>query len=261
MNEPKPRSGPNLASPDLEERHAVRGRQRGDRSVQIVRPAQREFERNWWKLRRSERGSRWRAALNGLGTAATAIVALVVGAAKFGLGAWMVLVLIPALIALMWAINHHYRSVEDALTLDKPHTALPRRASPRVLVLLARLDRASLKALAYARSIAPLVTAVHVTDDPAEGERIRARWRSLELDGDTDLVILESPYRALIPPLVAYVDALQKQEPERSITVVLSEFVPRHPWEYLLHNQAALRLKLRLFFRPNTVVIDVPYHV
>jgi amino acid transporter len=168
---------------------------------------------------------------------------------------------IPALIALMWAINRHYRSVEDALTVDKPHPALPRRASPRVLVLLARLDRASLESLAYARSIAPLVTAVHVTDDPAEGERIRARWQSLELDGDTELVILESPYRALIPPLVAYIDALQKQEPERSITVVLSEFVPRHPWEYLLHNHAALRLKLRLFFRPNTVVIDVPYHV
>lgn len=90
---------------------------------------------------------------------------------------------------------------------------------------------------------------------------MRSRWRSLEVDGDTDLVILESPYRALIPPLVAYIDALQKQEPQRSITVVLSEFVPRRPWEYLLHNQAALRLKLRLFFRPNTVVIDVPYHV
>ena len=130
-----------------------------------------------------------------------------------------------------------------------------------MLVLLARLDRASLEALAYARSIAPLVTAVHVTDDPAEGDRMRSRWRSLEVDGDTDLVILESPYRALIPPLVAYIDALQKQEPQRSITVVLSEFVPRRPWEYLLHNQAALRLKLRLFFRPNTVVIDVPYHV
>jgi hypothetical protein len=199
--------------------------------------------------------------LNGLGAVATAIVALVVGGAKFALGAWMVLVLIPGLIALMWAINHHYRSVEDALTLEQPHVALPRRPSPRVLVLLARLDRASLEALAYARSIAPLVTAVHVTDVPADGERIRERWRSLDIDGDADLVILESPFRALIPPLVAYIDALQKQEPERSITVVLSEFVPRHPWEYLLHNQAALRLKLRLFFRPNTVVIDVPYHV
>jgi amino acid transporter len=217
--------------------------------------------RHWWKLRRTDRGWRWRAALNGLGAVATAMVALVVGAAKFALGAWMVLVLIPALIALMWAINRHYRSVEDALTLDQPHVALQRRASPRVLVLVARLDRASLEALAYARSIAPHVTAVHVTDDPAEGERMRGRWGALDIDGDTDLVILESPYRALVPPLVAYIDALQKQEPERSLTVVLSEFVPRHPWEYLLHNQAALRLKLRLFFRPNTVVIDVPYHV
>jgi amino acid transporter len=217
--------------------------------------------RHWWKLRGTEGGWRWRAALNGLGAVATAIVALVVGAAKFAIGAWMVLVLIPALIGLLWAINHHYRSVEDALTLDNRQTALPRRTSPRVLVLLARLDRASLEALAYARSIAPLVTAVHVTDDPAEGDRLRGRWRSLEVDGDTNLVILESPYRSLIPPLVAYIDALQKQEPERSITVVLSEFVPRRPWEYLLHNQAALRLKLRLFFRPNTVVIDVPYHV
>jgi amino acid transporter len=217
--------------------------------------------RHWWKLRAAERGWRWRAALNGLGAVATAIVAIVVGAAKFALGAWMVLVLIPALIAVMWAISRHYRSVEDALTLDHPHSVLPRRAAPRVLVLLARLDRASLEALAYARSIAPLVTAVHVTDDQTEGERIRDRWRSLDIDGDTDLVILESPYRALIPPLVAYIDALQKQEPLRPITVVLSEFVPRRPWEYLLHNQAALRLKLRLFFRPNTVVIDVPYHV
>jgi amino acid transporter len=217
--------------------------------------------RRWWRLRETDRGWRWRAALNGLGAVATAIVALVVVTAKFALGAWMVLVLIPALIALMWAINRHYSSVEDALTLERPHIALPRRASPRVLVLLARLDRASLEALAYARSIAPHVTAVHVTDDPAEGERMRGRWADLDVDGDTDLVILESPYRALIPPLVAYIDALQKQEPERSLTVVLSEFVPRHPWEYLLHNQAALRLKLRLFFRPNTVVIDVPYHV
>src|SRR2546425_1475879 len=217
--------------------------------------------RHWWKLRGTERGWRWRAGLNALGAVATTVVAVVVGVAKFALGAWMVLVLIPLLIALMWAINRHYRKVEDALTLDRPDASLPRRAAPRVLVLLARLDLASLEALGYARSIAPLVTAVHVTDDPAEAERMRARWRQLDVDGDTDLVILESPYRALIPPLAADIDALQSQDPQRPITAVLSEFVPRRPWEYLLHNQAALRLKLRLFFRPNTVVIDVPYHV
>jgi len=217
--------------------------------------------RHWWRLRASERGWRWRAAMNALGASATGVVALVVGIAKFALGAWMVLVLIPLLIALMWAINRHYRSIEDALTLERPDERLPRRAAPRVLVLLSRLDRASLASVAYARSIAPFVTAVHVTDDLATGERLRDRWRALDVDGDTELVVLESPYRALVPPLVAYIDALQAQDPERPITVVLSEFVPRWPWEYLLHNQAALRLKLRLFFRPNTVVIDVPYHV
>ena len=178
------------------------------------------------KLRRTERGWRWRARLNAIG-----------------------------------AINGHDRLIEDALTLDRSDTALPRRAAPRVLVLVARLDRASLGALAYARSIAPLVTAVHVTDDPREGERMRRRWRALQVDGDTDLVILESPCRALIQPLLAYIDALQAQDPERPITIVLSELVPRWPWEYLLHNQTALRLKLRFFLRPNTVVIDVPYHI
>ncbi len=74
-------------------------------------------------------------------------------------------------------------------------------------------------------------------------------------------VPLTSLFRVLIPPLVAYIDAFAAQDPERPITVVLSEFVPRHVWDYLLHNQSALGLKLRLFFRPNTVVIDVPYHV
>ena len=143
----------------------------------------------------------------------------------------------------------------------RPMPALRPQAGTRVLVLLARLDRASLRALAYARSLASVVTAVHVTHDPAEGEGIRGRWRALDLAGDTELVILESPSRTLIPPLVAYIDALQAQDPERPITVVLSELVPRRPWEYLLHNQAALRLKLRLFFRPNTVVVDVPCHV
>ena len=126
---------------------------------------------------------------------------------------------------------------------------------------IGRLDRATLEALAFAGSITKSVTAVHVTDDPAAAERMKARWRELDLGEDVELVIVESPYRALIQPLLAYVDALASQDPDRPITVVLSEFVPRRPWEYLLHNQAALRLKVRLFFRPNTVVVDVPYHV
>jgi hypothetical protein len=145
------------------------------------------------------------------------------------------------------------------LTLERADTPLPRMAVPNVIVPVARLDRAALRALAFARSISSDVTAVHVTDDAGAAEHMRERWRARD-DGIV-LVVIESPYRALIPPLLAYVDARGQQDPERPITMVLAEFVPRHFWEYVLHNQTALRLKLRLFFRPNTVVIDVPYHL
>ena len=214
--------------------------------------------RHWW-VRRNEPRWQLRAAINGVGAVTTGIVAVEVGIAKFALGAWMVLVLIPALIALMWGISRHYREVGDALTLERIDTPLPRVAVPHVVVPLARLDRAALAALAYARSISLDVTALHVTDDVAEAERMRKRWNARG-DG-IPLVIVESPYRALIPPLLAYLDDREKADPERPITVVLAEFVPRRFWDYLLHNQTALRLKLRLFFRPNTVVVDVPYHL
>ena len=184
---------------------------------------------------------------------------VVVGIAKFALGAWMVLVLIPLLIALMWSIYRHYRSVEEALTLDRPDTRLPERSPPHVLVPVSRLDRGALQALSFATSISPDVTAVHVTDDPAEADEMKRRWE--QWGQQVHLVIVESPYRALIPPLLAYIDAVDKQDPKRPITVVLAELVPRHFWEYILHNQSALRLKLHLFFRPNTIVVDVPYHV
>jgi hypothetical protein len=97
-----------------------------------------------------------------------------------------------------------------------------------------------------------------VTNDPEAAAAIRERWPSWA--SSTELVVVESPYRALIGPLLAYMDALQKQAPERPIVVVLSEVVPRHWWETFLHNQTALRLKLRLFRRRNTIVADVPYH-
>jgi hypothetical protein len=170
----------------------------------------------------------------------------------------MVLVLIPLLIGLMWAIERHYRSVEQALALESVQPLPPAR-DPLVIVPISRLDRAAYHALAYARSISSEVTAVHVNDDRDEIEQMRGRWEAWA--EPVELIVLESPYRVLMSPLLAYIDAMDKLDPTRPITVVLSEFVPRHFWEYPLHNQTALRLKLRLFFRPNTVVIDVPYHL
>jgi amino acid transporter len=214
--------------------------------------------RHWWLLRGEEPGWRWRASLNGAGAVATGVVAIVVGVAKFALGAWMVLLLIPLLMGLMAAIHGHYRSTERSLAFTEPPETLPER-EPRVVVPVSRFDRAAVAALAYARAISADVTAVHVATDREAVADMRARWEAW--GGPVKLVILESPYRALMAPLLAYLDATETMDPSRPTTVVLAEFVPRHLWEYPLHNQTALRLKLRLFRRPNTVVIDVPYHL
>ena len=214
--------------------------------------------RHWWKLKSVEKRWRVRAGINAVGAVTTAIVAVEVAVSKFALGAWMVLLLIPCLVAIMWGIRVAYRDVEHALALEPDAVELPPVVDPHVLVPVSRLDRAALQAIAYARSISSQVTAVHVTDDPDEIEEIRREWEAWGLG--VELVVVESPFRALIPPLLAYVDAVDRQD-TGPITVVLAEFVPRHFWEYVLHNQTALRLKFHLFFRRNTVVVDVPYHV
>jgi amino acid transporter len=215
--------------------------------------------RHWWKLRKEDRGWRVRAFFNGMGAVATSVVAVVVGIAKFGLGAWMVMVLIPVLIGIMWGIHHHYRSVEEALSLDLDDAPLPPIRLPHVIVPLSRLDRPTAQALSFARSISADVAAVHVTDVPRQAAEMKHKWEAWGVE--VDLVIVESPYRALLAPLLAYISAKEQEDPQRPITVVLAEFVPRHFWEWVLHNQTALRLKVALFFRPNTIVVDVPYHL
>ncbi len=215
--------------------------------------------RHWWRRRNEQRGWRWRAALNGLGAVATAFVAVVAAASKFLLGAWMVLLLVPLLVVLMVAIRSHYRTVDRALAIDWARAPLAVPRMPRVLVPIARLDRPAHAALEYARSISSDVTAIHVTDDPEGAAAMRQAWATGR--DDIGLVILESPYRALVAPLLSYIDAIESDDPERPVTVVLAEFVPRHVWERLLHNQAALRLRFRLLSRRNVVVVGVPYHL
>jgi hypothetical protein len=129
---------------------------------------------------------------------------------------------------------------------------------PIVIVPISRLDRPALKAIAFANSLDPGAVAVHVTSDPQTAHILRERWP--DWARSTELVVVESPYRALVGPLLAYMDALQRQAPERPIVVVLAEFITRHWWERPLHNQTALRLRLRLMRRRNTIVANVPYH-
>ena len=211
----------------------------------------------WW--RRREAGWRRGLAINGLGALTTGVIALIVVESKFVSGAWMVVIAIPLLVGLMLAIRGHYRAVEAALRLSRIPPGARTAVHPMVIVPVARLDEPARQAIAFANSISEGATAVHVTNDVDAADHIRREWP--EWSGGAELVVIESPYRALIGPLIAYLDVLQRHDPTRPVLVVLSEFVPRHWWEYLLHNQTALRLKLRLFTRPNTIVADVPYHL
>jgi len=212
--------------------------------------------RRWWRLR----PRRWRVtmAINATGALVTGTVLVVVAVTKFQYGAWMVFLVLPAIVVLLHSIQRHYQYVGDALVLPTLDEGLPEPVAPIVVVPIARIDRAARQALGFARSISPHIKVVHVATTPesaAEFERRFKRWvPGIALD------VIESPYRSLVPPLLHYIDALDRQD-ERPITVVVSEFVARNPWEWLLHSQTAFRLKVSLLFRPNTVVIDVPYHV
>jgi hypothetical protein len=169
----------------------------------------------------------------------------------------MVLVVMPILVGLLYAINRHYTTVHDALTLDRPDEPIPVLKPPVVIIPVARLDRATLQAVAFARSISPTVRAVHIASTAESAEEFARRWRRWTTEVPLD--VIESPYRSLLQPLLRYIERIDERD-DRPITVVLAEFVPRNWWEWILHSQTALRLKLSLLFRPNTIVIDIPYH-
>jgi amino acid transporter len=217
--------------------------------------------RRWFKLRATERGWRRKAAINGIGAITTCVVAIEVAASKLLLGAWVVLLLIPVLMTVMLLINRQYKSSAEQLAVPPDvHLPGPHREE-RVIVPVPGINRAVVQALNVARSVAVDVLAVLVTDNPDEAASIRSRWQ-LQLP-EVPLVIVESPYRTIVNPLLAYLDVLDDMWPadkEKPITfVVIPEFVARHWWERLLYNQSANRLRRALLGRPHTVVVNVPY--
>jgi len=212
--------------------------------------------RRWRRTR--EAGWQWRAGINGIGAVVTGIVLVVVIVAKFEQGAWITLVVIPVLVSLLLSIHRHYTRVQDALVLERLDEPLPRPRPPVVIVPVSRLDRAAVQAIAFARSISPAVKAVHVTTSAESAKEFRDRWDHWA--GKVPLDIIESPYRSLVPPLIKYIDGIDRSD-DRPVTVVLASFVPHNWWEWLLHSQNSIRLKASLLFRPNTIVIDVPYHI
>jgi amino acid transporter len=232
------------------------------------------MSRRWRKIGRlavdqqvQERGSvlrfdpSWRIKMliNGVGAICTAVVMLVFIVTKFSGGAWIVLVLIPALVVVFRGIHRHYQNLARHLSLED-YGAPPRVARHRVILPISGVHRGTLAALHYARSLSDDVTAVHVSTDPIEAARTREKW---ELWGDgVRLVILDSPYRLLLEPLLGYIQEIAAQrQPNEVITIVVPQFVPRRWWHNLLHTQAAFLLRLALLFRPGIVITDVPYQV
>ena len=207
--------------------------------------------------RRKEPGWQQGRIINAVGATATAIVALVVGVTKFTHGAWIVVVLIPLLILLLRGIHTHYDEARRELASLTPVRS--EEILNIVVVPVASINPVTRQTLAYARAISDNVSAIHISDEESEIQEMRDHWP--ELATDVQLVIIESPYRSLVGPLLSYLDELQKQAPTATLTVVLPEYVPRHWWEQILHNQTALRIKAALLFRPGTVVISVPYHL
>ena len=212
--------------------------------------------RHWWTDR--VRGWRHKLAINGLGALATGVVTVVIAATKFTHGAWIVVLVIPALVATFLAMHRHYEDVAEQLSLE----GLPGPPELRhtVLVVVGDLHRGVVRAVQYAKTLAApsvAVRAVFVETDPAKTAKLEEKWARWGLG--VPLVILNSPYRSLLRPLVEYLDALQSLGDDHMVTVVIPEFLPSRWWQHILHNQTALLIKGVLLFRKNTVVVDVPY--
>ena len=218
---------------------------------------------HWWRLRGQQKNWRRSIIINGVGALTTALVAIIISVAEFMEGAWIVVLLIPILVLLFRATHSHYTRYERERTTDIP--LHPEDIQHRLIVPIDRLDRASLQSLSYARSISTHVTAVHIALDDEEATKLQEDWSHwqniLPEEETTRLLVIESPYRSLIRPLLAYIDTIHQRHPKDTLTVILPEFVVAHWWEYALHNHMALRLKAALLFRPGIVVINVPQHL
>jgi len=206
-----------------------------------------------------EKGPRWRARLvvNGVGAVTTGLVTVVIAVTKFTHGAWIVVLVIPILVGSFLAMRRHYTEVAVGLSLEGFEG--PPEFQHTVLVLIGDVHRGVVRAIQYARTLAPTaaVRAVYVETDPAQTRRLEDKWARWGLG--VPLVVLASPYRSLLRPLLDYVDQIQARGDDQMVTVVLPEFLPRRWWQHILHNQTALLVKGALLFRRNLVVADVPY--
>ncbi len=215
--------------------------------------------RHW--LRTRDSGWRWRLVVNAAGTILTAVVLGVVVFEKFEAGAYLVVIIVPVLVAMMAFIQRQYARSRRELAVRPEVVVAPPHREERVVVPIPGLNRAAIQAINVARSIDDDIRAVFISDNPAEAASVREAFER-QVPGVL-LVVVESPYRALAGPLLAYLDVLDAAWPpdkEAPITfVVIPEYVARSWWERILYNQASKRLRTVLLGRPHTVVVNVPY--
>ena len=219
--------------------------------------------RRWFR----EKSSGWFASalMNGLGAIATAVVLGVIISTKFRLGAWLVVVAVPMLVALFFAIRRHYQYVAERISLKgmPPRAYLPRFKPALVthpaVVIVGQLNRGTAEALDYARTIADEIVAVHVDIGSTDKDRLKEEWRQLEQD--IPLEIIESPYRSVIEPIIKFVSDFEELHQGVFTTVIIPALVPHNWWESFLHNQTVLFLKTALRAKKSRVVTTVRYYL
>ncbi|MCB9110393.1 MAG: APC family permease [Anaerolineales bacterium] len=198
--------------------------------------------------------------INGFGAVCTAIVMMVFAITKFHDGAWVVLILIPTLIASFWMIHRHYNGLAKKLSLDNFGAIPPHATRHRVIMPVSGVHQGTLAALHYARRLSDDITAVHVTIEPADAEKVRQKW---ETWGEgTRMVMLNSPYRLFLEPLLGYIAEVSRQrQPGETITIVVPEFVSNSRVTSALHTNTADLLRSQLKRQRGIVIINVPYQV
>ncbi len=207
----------------------------------------------------NERGWQTKLGINAVGAVCTFVVMIVFAVTKFRDGAWIIVVLVPALVFIFSLIHRHYRDLARQLSLEQ-YGAPARLGRHRVIIPIGGVHRGSVAALAYARALSSDVTAVYVTLDPAEAEKVKRKW---EIWGEgIRLVVLDSPYRLLIEPLLGYIQMIDAQrQPGEVISIIVPHFVPKHWWANALHAQTAFMLRMALLFKRGVVITEVPYQV
>jgi amino acid transporter len=212
-------------------------------------------------------GVNWRikALLNGFGMGATALALIVIGLAKFLDGAWMVVLLIPVIVLGFRRIRRHYDEVAAELALSGLPPSLRPLPHPRIVLPIANLHRGVIKALRYARAISSDVTAIYVEVEPGSGEKLRAQWDAWGCNENARLEIVSSPYRSVLRPFLDFLDRTDREHNDGQLaTVLLTDLVPAHGWEALLHNQTTWAMRLALLYRRRNfdktrAIIDVPF--